>query len=387
MSVELGDRYAGYGGAEQAGVDPRQGGQTPEARPGSSLASGREDAQPLASSVSDPSFTSLPGSRVNGAPPPGVAEVSQSDAASTQEPNPLRTLSSPAEPIGQQEMAPSQDAATRLVQPGEAFRGDGRQAPTSVSEADPSSRYQQATAQPWDTTQQGRVSASSSPQTSSLRAQQSDTASLAGPGGQQWAPGANAVPGDPVRPSLPSQDATLGVTGQRDLGASASRSNGTYLVQPNDNYWRISEKVYGTGTYYKALAHHNRAKIPNDHELHPGDVVMAPDASELHKAYPDLCPTPTHLEAAQRRALAAGRPAPLGAGRVYVVQEGDNLFDIARYELGKPTRWTEIVDLNREVLGPSLQDLNYLTPGMKLLLPQDRPAGELSRRPGSLYQR
>jgi nucleoid-associated protein YgaU len=400
MSVELGDRYAGYGGAEQAGaapaagqgersagVDPRQGVQTAEARPGSALASGPEDAQPPASSVSDPGFTRLPGNQVNVAPPAGAAEVSQSDAASTPEPNPLRTLSSPLEPIEQQAVTSSPDAATRLVQPSEAFRGDASQAPTSVAEVNPSSRYGEATAQPWDTTQQAHVSGSRSPQTSSLRAQQSDTTSVAGPSSQQWAPGANAALGDPVRPSLPSRDPNPGVTGQRDLAASASRPKGTYLVQPNDNYWRISEKVYGTASYFKALAHHNRAKIANDLELQPGDVVMVPDASELYEAYPDLCPKPANLEAARRRALAAGRPAPLGAGRVYVVQEGDNLFDIARYELGKPTRWTEIVDLNREVLGPNLQDLNYLIPGMKLILPQNQPAGELSRRPGSLYQR
>jgi nucleoid-associated protein YgaU len=72
---------------------------------------------------------------------------------------------------------------------------------------------------------------------------------------------------------------------------------------------------------------------------------------------------------------------------VYVVQEGDNLFDIARYELGKATRWTDIVELNREALGANLDDLNYLTPGMKLILPQDRRAGQLTRNPGSLYQR
>jgi nucleoid-associated protein YgaU len=159
------------------------------------------------------------------------------------------------------------------------------------------------------------------------------------------------------------------------------------VVQPNDNYWAISQKLYGTGAYFKALAHHNRAKIPNEHDLQLGDVVMAPDASDLHKAYPDLCPKPAHREAARRRSLAGGTQTPIGLGRVYMVQEGDNLFDIARHELGKATRWTEIVDLNREVLGASLEDLNYLTPGMKLILPQDRSAGELTRRPGSLYQR
>ena len=51
---------------------------------------------------------------------------------------------------------------------------------------------------------------------------------------------------------------------------------------------------------------------------------------------------------------------------VYVVEEGDTLFDIARYELGKASRWADIYNLNRDVLG---KDYNYLTPGMQLVLP------------------
>ncbi|OHB81694.1 MAG: hypothetical protein A2V98_00930 [Planctomycetes bacterium RBG_16_64_12] len=162
-------------------------------------------------------------------------------------------------------------------------------------------------------------------------------------------------------------------------------------MQPNDNYWVISERLYGTGAYFRALAHHNRAKTPDKDRLRLGDRILAPDASELEKAYPELCPKPAHREAAQRRTLLGGAQSAPGSGRVYVVQEGDNLFDIARYELGKPTRWTEIVDLNKQLLGSDLNDLNYLTPGMEIVLPQHpegtRPAGPVTRRPGLPQQR
>jgi hypothetical protein len=67
-----------------------------------------------------------------------------------------------------------------------------------------------------------------------------------------------------------------------------------------------------------------------------------------------------------------------------VVQEGDNLFDIAKYSLGKASRWVEILDMNRELLG---DQIDYLTPGMKLVLPVDEPAGTVTRRPDSVYQR
>ena len=70
-------------------------------------------------------------------------------------------------------------------------------------------------------------------------------------------------------------------------------------------------------------------------------------------------------------------------GRTYTVAEGDTLFNIARYELGKASRWAEIYDLNRDVLG---KDFNYLTPGMKLVLPDNEKADVLTRRSGELYR-
>ena len=42
-------------------------------------------------------------------------------------------------------------------------------------------------------------------------------------------------------------------------------------------------------------------------------------------------------------------------GRTYTVASGDTLFSIARYELGKASRWAEIYDMNRDVLGKNFQ--------------------------------
>ena len=71
-------------------------------------------------------------------------------------------------------------------------------------------------------------------------------------------------------------------------------------------------------------------------------------------------------EAARSRASLASMHASYAGGRTYQVQEGDTLFDIARNELGKASRWGEIYELNREALG---KDFDYLTPGMRLTLP------------------
>ena len=64
--------------------------------------------------------------------------------------------------------------------------------------------------------------------------------------------------------------------------------------------------------------------------------------------------------------------------------EGDTLFNIARYELGKASRWAEIYDLNRDVLG---KDFNYLTPGTQLTLPEGQKTDIIARPPADSYRR
>lgn len=162
------------------------------------------------------------------------------------------------------------------------------------------------------------------------------------------------------------------------------RPDGTYVVQPNDNYWLISTKLYGSGGYFKALAEHNRKKYPDEDKLKVGDVIAAPTKAELVQTYADLCPTDKHAEAAKRQATAVSTRGQYATGKTYVVQTGDTLCDIARWELGKPARWTEIYELNRDVLG---DDFDHLTPGVKLMMPGDGPADSVTRRNGPYYER
>lgn len=52
--------------------------------------------------------------------------------------------------------------------------------------------------------------------------------------------------------------------------------------------------------------------------------------------------------------------------KTYTVKAGDTLSSIAKRFLGSVTRWREIYDLNRKVIGP---DPDAITPGMVLELP------------------
>lgn len=149
-------------------------------------------------------------------------------------------------------------------------------------------------------------------------------------------------------------------------------NTGKYYVEPGDSFWIISKKVYGNGGFFKALQEHNRARVLNPAELQVGDEIITPSVAELREQYSGLCP--------KQRIAKPGSPAAMQAGhlpvshsasvRQYEVQNGDTLFDIARYELGDASRWPEIYQLNRVALG---DDIDYVKPGTKLVLPADAP--------------
>ncbi|MHC4177624.1 MAG: LysM peptidoglycan-binding domain-containing protein [Planctomycetota bacterium] len=158
--------------------------------------------------------------------------------------------------------------------------------------------------------------------------------------------------------------------------------DGEYEVQPNDSYWVISQKLYGSGAYFRALAEHNRDRVPREDRLDVGEVISAPSLLELEKAYPDLCPRPSRRETVRNRASLVSTRSPYVGGRIYVVEEGDTLFDIARYELGKASRWVEILRLNGDLIG---DDVDYISPGMQLVLPDEEPSERVTQRPRSVY--
>ena len=155
-----------------------------------------------------------------------------------------------------------------------------------------------------------------------------------------------AEPAAPVEPSMPA--------------------DGRYAVQPNDSLWKISEKVYGDGRYFKAIGEHNRNKLPRADVLTAGAVIEVPPAGELTQLYPSLCPKQRRSAVVKTRQAVPAAREPEANNGGYVVQEGDTLFDIARYKLGRASRWGEIFELNREVLG---EDFDFLQPGLELKMP------------------
>ncbi len=154
----------------------------------------------------------------------------------------------------------------------------------------------------------------------------------------------------------------------------------TYATRPGDTYWKISERFYGSGAYFKALYEHNRRTLRNPDRLQAGADLHVPDEATLRRLYPALCPASTRKTAAAGRATRAVATAR-NTEPIYVVEDGDTLYEIARSKLGKSSRWGEIFELNRDVLGDKL---DALSPGTELVLPADARRASTTRQTGGL---
>ena len=147
----------------------------------------------------------------------------------------------------------------------------------------------------------------------------------------------------------------------------ANQSHRQDVIHPNDSFWKISLRAYGTGEYFRALYEANRTVFPNPDELPAGAMVIVPKLSELQSRHPKLCSNKTvALVSAQQPTT---NPTPKAScERIYVAQQGDTLFDIARFELGQAARYVEILQLNRGTLDANQE---RVPAGARLRLPLD----------------
>jgi nucleoid-associated protein YgaU len=300
------------------------------------------------------------------------AELPREDAANQARANPLRRLSAEL-PLDAPQQAidetPAAEPGAELVAPSGTGDESGAEAPAADPYADsPAPANEPA---PAEAPAPGDIPDAFPEEP--LRVPGQDEAEPPREVGSAREPARGAVPGD------------VGLAAPTAATPRVSVPNGLYTVEPNDTLWSISEKVYGTGGYFKAIAAHNRSRLKRADQLTVGGEIAVPPASELEANYPSLCPKQRRSALVQPRSAAPAQPRRASGGDVYIVEEGDTLFDIARYELGKATRWAEIYDLNREQLG---EDFDYLKPGTELRMPARGDAVEaISRgRGGNQYR-
>lgn len=58
------------------------------------------------------------------------------------------------------------------------------------------------------------------------------------------------------------------------------------LTDSDDSFWSISEEVYGTGVYYRALFRHNESKVLRPDQLRGGIQINTPPLEVLQRQYP-----------------------------------------------------------------------------------------------------
>jgi nucleoid-associated protein YgaU len=205
--------------------------------------------------------------------------------------------------------------------------------------------------------------------------------------------------GDTIRrrssPPVPSADRRL--SSIPPSSQNTGPSGDTYRVQPEDNFWKISRKQYGTARYYQALMRYNQDRVPDPQKLRPGTQILTPSAAVLEQRFPDLIEkssstAPASGGANERTARRPGfeQPSPAddieertdrnttetGSAGYFYGQSGeplyrigpdDTLTGIAQRHLGRASRWTEIYEKNQDVL----QSPDNLTLGTVIRLPAD----------------
>ena len=204
--------------------------------------------------------------------------------------------------------------------------------------------------------------------------------------------------------------------------AAAVPAAAHYRVEPQDTYWSISKKVYGTPRFFQALAEHNRERVSHAEQLRPGVELETPPPEELQSLYAKFIPSAARGNEASELAsgepksqprvgIASGSPTRRMGGRevggrdlperdvalqegtgatvtpdaseyhgpdggffvgrggepLYRVGNGDTLSSIAQQHLGKSSRSHELYELNQD----RLADPNRLKVGSVLKLPPD----------------
>jgi nucleoid-associated protein YgaU len=145
-----------------------------------------------------------------------------------------------------------------------------------------------------------------------------------------------------------------------------------YVVQPQDNFWTISRKKYGTSRYFQALAELNKSRIPDPSRMRPGMKVSTPAAEMLEERYGQFLPPGTRVQVTAAEEAAA-KSAPSGffvssdGTPKYRTTEKDTLSDIAARHLGRSSRWIQIYEMNRD----KLSSPNQVKVGTELSLPGD----------------
>jgi LysM repeat protein len=127
---------------------------------------------------------------------------------------------------------------------------------------------------------------------------------------------------------------------------------GEYTVQSGDSLWDIARHNLGDGSRWGEIYRMNSDVIGQNPDLiHPGQTLRMPDANSVASA---------------------------AEGSKYIVQPGDNLWNIAKHHMGGGQNWGELYRMNEGVIGANPR---MIFPGQELTL--DGSAGAVAANPAA----
>ena len=193
-------------------------------------------------------------------------------------------------------------------------------------------------------------------------------------------------------------------------------ANRAYRVAAGDTLWSIVSKQYGSKSkrHVDAILDANRGMLSNPNEIKSGMTLVLPNLSGSAAAGPDApreggqakkktdgdkkvdaAPSDSANSKSKEKAARGrddaghprkGEPAraerPEGAAgkdkgfRWYQVRKNDRFASIARSELGDPSRWRELHDLNRD----RFPDPDKIREGVRIKIPTDKKSASEARR-------
>ena len=162
---------------------------------------------------------------------------------------------------------------------------------------------------------------------------------------------AGAVPDE----SLAETSDAIVRRGWRPEGQTDDAAVELYTVQPGDTFAIVAEVYYGSQRHARFLMEAN-PQIEDERHLRAGCTIEIPPLPESRR----------QLSRAADKRAAAG--APTDGARTYTVQPGDSFYRIAKRFLGAGSLWSEIFELNKDLVD---EDPKGLRPGMVLTLPPE----------------
>lgn len=129
-----------------------------------------------------------------------------------------------------------------------------------------------------------------------------------------------------------------------------------YITKSGDNLWSIAERNYKSGYNWVDIQRANN--ISNPDSINIGTKLVLPNVDQKNAtSVPELKIFVTD------KGLGSSSVQKI-SGVDYIIEEGDNLWDIALRAYGDGYKWTELQRINK------VNNPNLIYPGNKLIIPR-----------------